>query len=89
MQLEVSSENGDGCNTARSCTCAQALYSGGALWLRALFIHGRDDIAFGGWVHTGGDLTGAWELQHTVEGQIVILVCAGKLGPDDTRAGLE
>ena len=40
-------------------------------------------------MHTGGDLTGAGELQHTVQGQLLIQIGTGKLGPNDQFSDLK
>lgn len=40
-------------------------------------------------MHAGGDLAGAREAQHADEGQLLVFVRAGKLGPDGAVYDLE
>lgn len=53
-----------------------------------LLIHSCCDSDFGRRVSAGGNLAAAGELQHTVERQRFIFVCARKLGADDSAFGL-
>lgn len=71
-------------NEGRLCTWGAVLHI-----KTALLINSCGGFEFGCWVHTGGNLAGAGELQHTVEWQFFIFVSACKLGSDDSVSDLE